>query len=65
MANDLWRTSPIVFEYFNKRCKFTLDVAADDENHLLPAYITKEGDALTQSWAGERCFCCPFGQVSA
>ena len=50
MANDSWRTPPEIFNHYNKRFDFALDVAASDDNHLCRNYITKEQDALTTSW---------------
>ena len=38
---------------------FTIDAAASAENALLPAYWTRETDALTQSWRGHRVWCNP------
>lgn len=54
-----WRTPPGLFDRLNKEFKFTLDAAADDENHLLPNYFTEEDDGLAQSWAGHTVFVNP------
>jgi phage N-6-adenine-methyltransferase len=47
-----WRTPPALFKWVEDYLdiRFTLDVAADDENHLCPLYMTKEHSALEQSW---------------
>ena len=64
MANDLWRTPPEVFKYFDKQYDFQCDVAASDENHLCDWYITEERDALNCCWAdplsrGDYAWCNP------
>ena len=50
MANDSWRTPPEIFNYYNSRFNFSVDVAASDENHLCARYITEKQDALVTSW---------------
>ena len=44
---DSWRTPPKVFEYFNKKYNFTLDIASSVDNHLCDKYLTREDDALS------------------
>lgn len=44
---------------WNDRFRFTLDVAASDENHLCDRYFTRANDGLRQSWAIERVWCNP------
>lgn len=56
---DSWRTPPRLFHFLNERFRFTLDAAASKENALLPRYYTKEDDALSRSWKGQRVFCNP------
>lgn len=57
---DLWRTPPELFAALNREFNFTCDVAASDENHLCPHYLTHEMDALSANaiW-GEVNFCNP------
>tara|TARA_R110002020_G_C15974671_1_gene747866 strand:- start:48 stop:587 length:540 start_codon:yes stop_codon:yes gene_type:complete len=43
---DLWRTPKFVFDYYNERFNFTVDMAASDDNHLCNYYLTKKEDAL-------------------
>lgn len=50
---DLWRTPKEIFDYYNKRFCFTLDLAASDENHLCDNYITSEMDALNYATVDE------------
>lgn len=39
--------------------RFTLDVAASEENAKLPAFFSIDTDGLAQSWAGHRVWCNP------
>jgi phage N-6-adenine-methyltransferase len=59
MPNNYWRTPRPIFDPLNEEFKFTLDAAADDENHLLPRYYTQAQNSLIQSWAGEVVWCNP------
>jgi phage N-6-adenine-methyltransferase len=47
------------FAPLHKRFRFTIDAAASPTNAKLPRYWTRDDDALTQSWAGERVWCNP------
>jgi phage N-6-adenine-methyltransferase len=62
-AKDEWRTPPDLFARLNREFAFTLDVAADDSNHLCVCYFTEAGvDALTADWhvmPGVVCWCNP------
>jgi len=58
-ARQEWRTPKYLFDVLNNEFSFTIDAAANDDNHLLPRYWTKEQDALSQNWSGERIFCNP------
>lgn len=55
---DWWRTPPGIFDLFHRELAFTIDVAADHSNALLPRYFTPEVDAFAHAWTG-RCFCNP------
>ncbi len=47
------RPTPIaLFERLNREFGFTLDAAASHENALCEKFLSKEDDALTQSWTG-------------
>jgi phage N-6-adenine-methyltransferase len=52
-------TPPEVFDPLNKEFKFTLDVAASDENALCDSYYTKEDDGTKQDWGGHTVWCNP------
>ena len=62
-----WRTPPEVFAYLNgKHGPFTLDAAADEENHLCDIWLGPGGwqdDALAVVWGGgligRRAYCNP------
>lgn len=52
-------TSPEVFDPLHERFRFTIDVAASDQNAKLERYYTIEDDGLAQSWTGERVWVNP------
>ena len=54
-----WETPPDLFDFLHERYRFTIDAAASKENAKLGRYWTKEDDALSQDWSGERVFCNP------
>jgi site-specific DNA-methyltransferase (adenine-specific) len=58
-GSEVWCTPPALLMALDKEFAFTLDVAADDGNAVVDRYLDADGDALTQSWAGERVFCNP------
>lgn len=58
-AKDYWETPQKLFDSLNEEFNFTIDVAANETNHKLPRYFTKETDALAQDWGGEIAFCNP------
>jgi phage N-6-adenine-methyltransferase len=49
MANDLWRTPPEIFEYYNSKYDFKCDVTASKENAMCDLFITEKMDFLTTS----------------
>ncbi len=56
LSQDLknsWATDPLIFNAMNKEFKFGLDAAANDKNHKVPFYFTKEDDALKLDWSQE------------
>lgn len=50
---DWWRTPPAIFAALNHEFHFAADVAASDENHLLPLYFTEAQNSLSLNWAQE------------
>lgn len=46
-----WGTDPVIFNAMNKEFNFSLDAAANDDNHKCEAYLTKEDDALKCDWS--------------
>ena len=54
------RTPPDLWADLNNEFKFTVDVCASDDNHLLPKYYTKENDGLKQDWTGEVAYIHPL-----
>lgn len=54
---DTYQTPQPLFTGLHNRFKFAADIAASDDNHLLPAYLTKEDNALITPWR----MMCPTG----
>lgn len=59
-----WRTPPFVFNYYNKIHNFTLDAAADHDNHLCDSYWTEEDDCLVQDWHKKTFLNPPYSNIS-
>lgn len=56
-----WGTPRAVFEALHREYGFTVDVCASALNYKLPAHLTKEDNALSCLWTGERTYCnCPY-----
>lgn len=53
------RTPRDLFDPLHARHAFTVDAAASAENALLSRFWTRDDDALSRSWAGERVWCNP------
>jgi phage N-6-adenine-methyltransferase len=59
--SDEWGTPQDLFDVLNTEFRFTLDVAASDDNHKCERYFTQATDGLKQSWSNERCWLnCPY-----
>lgn len=54
-----WETPKYLFNYLNLLFDFTLDPAADHQNHLCAKYYTKEDSGLVHSWKNESVFVNP------
>jgi len=50
--SDNWATPKDFFRELDEEFHFTLDPAADDENHKCKKYFTVKEDGLSQSWGG-------------
>lgn len=55
---DEWATPQALFDEWNAKYHFTLDVAASAENAKCERYYTKEDDGLSKPWKG-RVWCNP------
>lgn len=57
---DLWMTPKFVFDYYDRRFGFYMDVAASKENSLCEHYYSVDHDSLSDdcSWDGV-CWCNP------
>ena len=47
---DEWATPQDLFDALNEEFHFTLDVCADQTNHKVSRYFTKEQNGLIQNW---------------
>ena len=56
--ND-WETPQELFNELNREFNFTLDVAANEENHKCEKYFTEKENGLLQDWGGQTVFCNP------
>ena len=54
-----WTTPPDLFRALDQEFHCTLDVAAQPDNACCPRFYTPAQDGLSQSWAGEVCWCNP------
>lgn len=51
-ATDEWATPQEFFDELNGEFHFTLDPAANEENHKCETFFTKEQNGLTRPWGG-------------
>ena len=58
-ARDDWKTPRWLFDKLNTEFQFTVDLCADDNNHLCEKYYTRKNDGLRADLTGERVFCNP------
>lgn len=49
-----------IWETYNARFHFTVDVCSSDANKKCVKHYTKETDGLKQDWTGERVWCHPL-----
>lgn len=54
-----WSTPLPLFNSLNDEFHFTLDACAQPFNTKCTRFFTPQKDGLSQSWEGERVFCCP------
>ena len=59
---DLWETPQDFFDMLDAEFGFTLDAAADAQNHKCPRYYTREQDGLKQPWPGAVWCNPPYGR---
>lgn len=57
-----WETPQDFFEKLNKKFKFDLDAAANDENHKTEKYFTEKNSALDNEWQGNVFVNPPYGR---
>lgn len=60
-ASDEWATPQEFFDELNEEFHFTLDPAANEENHKCETFFTKKQNGLTCRWGGDtRCSAIPI-----
>lgn len=59
---DLWETPQAFFDILDAEFGFTLDAAADAQNHKCRRYYTREQDGLKQPWTGVVWCNPPYGR---
>ena len=57
--SDEFGTPDEIFMELHRRYQFTIDAAATKGNSKLPRFVTKEENALSKTFLGERAFCNP------
>lgn len=57
--SDEWETPLQLFNLFDQKYHFTLDVCATPQNAKCKKYFTKKEDGLAQDWAKEVCWMNP------
>ena len=57
--SQIWETPQALFDEWNARFQFTLDVCALPENAKCVRYFTPEHDGLAQDWGSEICWMNP------
>ena len=62
---DNWRTPKDLFDKLDAEFHFTVDLCADDDNHLCKKYYSKENNGFDADLTGERVYCNPpYGRKS-
>lgn len=61
-GNNEWETPPDIFNHWYGKFIFQLDVAASKSNHKVPAYFTKEDNALEMPWSSSNWMNPPYGR---
>lgn len=59
---DIWETPQWLFDKYDSRYHFTLDVCADANNAKCSAFFDEEADGLKQTWAGNCWMNPPYGR---
>ena len=54
-----WATPPELYKKLNEEFGFTIDLCADEYNHLCDRYYTKENDGLKADIKNEIVYCNP------
>lgn len=63
-AKQDWTTPKDLFNALNEEFGFTLDLAADEDNALCPAWFDAQDNGLAQRWTGTCFLNPPYGDPS-
>jgi phage N-6-adenine-methyltransferase len=58
-----WETPSWLFDFFNKRFKFDLDVCANQKNTKLENFYSEKDDAFKKPWVGKIWMNPPYGSA--
>ena len=61
-SHHAWETPPELFNEYDEKFHFDLDVCATDENAKCEAHFTPEDDGLAQEWTGTCWMNPPYGR---
>lgn len=61
---DLWQTPKALFDYYDKRFAFKMDVAASKDNSLCESFINEQMDALSCYWSTSNWLNPPYSDIS-
>jgi len=59
---DLWSTPQYIFDEYNEKYRFDLDVCASPDNAKCDRFFTKDDDGLKQAWTGSCWMNPPYGR---
>lgn len=62
---DIWQTPKFIFDHYNARFNFTMDVCASHENKLVEhSYWTESDDSLSQNWCSVNWCNPPYSNIT-
>lgn len=61
-VRDLWQTPQLIFDYYDNRFNFTLDMAASEHNALCSTFVSEDDDCLNEASFYDKFFLTEFVQ---